>query len=215
MNRRISLPFSFTQDYRAASEVPPPLYTETFSIGKIDIEKSKRMIIKDGLVQNYFFRSTQALTNPVTLGLILSDNLELQLNDGFTKLLDIGTGLFTETVLPNTPFPGIKPSDKIARLQSIVCYEDILEYETYVDENDFSDPQYELASASKLLMNNSTVDTLLLNGTTYPVPGEIEIYNPSGKRFLYLVPYTPKLQRTRVGTSGRFNFTIYSLLEEE
>ncbi|TGL12431.1 hypothetical protein [Leptospira meyeri] len=217
MERRISHPFSFTQDYRSASEDPPPLYTETFSIGKIDIEKAKNLVVRNVLVQSYFFRSTQALSNPVTLALVLSDNLEDSLNDGFIKLVDYGSGLFApeNNVPANTEFPELSVADKISRMPTIVCYEDVLEYEEYTDEDHFSNPQYDFASASKLLLNNSLIDTFLLNGTPYPVPGDIPINNPNGKKYLYIIPYTAKCQRTRVAMSGRINFSIVSLLDED
>ncbi|EMY62149.1 hypothetical protein [Leptospira terpstrae] len=217
MERRISHPFSFTQDYRASSELPPPIYTETFSIGKIDIEKEKKLVIRNALVQSYFFRSTQALSNPVTLAIVLADNLEEVLNDGFTKLVDYGSGIFApENNIPaNSPFPELSVADKISRMPTIVCYEDILEYEDYIDEENFSNPQYDFASASKLLIGNTLVDTFLLNGTPYPVPGDIPIKNPNGKSFLYFFPYTAKCQRTRVAMSGRINFSIVSLSDED
>ncbi len=215
--RRISLPFTFTQDYRAASEEPPPLYTESFSIGKVDIAKSKRLTIKNILIQNYIFKSTQALSNPVKLALLLSNNIEKKLNDDFIKLVDFGIGYFDpeDTVAPGEPFPRIATQDIITSFPTIVCYEDIHEYETYIDENDFENPQYLSASAYKLLDENSLIDQYLISTTNISNSEEIEIHNPQGRKYLYIIPFTPCVQRTRVANSGLINFTLISHEDED
>lgn len=210
--KRVSHPFQFTQDYRAYNERPPlddyPLYSESFSIGKISTKSTHDIIIKNLQIESYIFKSKQALTNPVSLVFIMANNLEGKL---FTDklLLDQNQGFFAEYV------PGsrvnVNPVDLVIGNLFNAAYQGVLQYGInpydYLN-NPKPPPNYPNYSAANLVKDSLIGAIFLLNGTTFNNPGEIVIPNSNQYDYLYIIPYTPNLQYTALAASGRVNFEV-------
>lgn len=209
--RNISHPFVFTQDYRRFDELPAPndypIFSESFSIGKIYIESAEDIIIRNVLIQAYFFRSKQALTNPVKLALIMGDNLEGKLSTS-QLLIDQYTGELS-AIAPGE-FPNVSPVDMIHSHSYIAAYQSVLEYGglpyDYLDPASL--PNYPQASAMQLIKDERISQMFLIQGATFEAPGEIVLKNSNQFQYLYVIPFTPQLQKTMVASSGLINFEV-------
>lgn len=197
--------FSFTQSYRRKDTLPPPddfsMFSESFSIGKINIEDQPEIAISNILVQPYIFRSKIPAKNPVTLAFIMSDNLESSLNDGLNKFYDPFQGFYPDT--PITDFPDEIPAvDQIDDFPLLVAYSQIPEFD--VDEN----PNYLTHSARKLLLDETVIQRYLIQSGVISTP-TIKFYkNTNNKKYLYIIPYAPAIQKTELAISGRISFTL-------
>lgn len=209
--RNISNPFVFTQDYRRYDELPAPndypIFAESFSIGKIYIESSKDIVIRNILIQAYFFRSKQALTNPVKLALIMGDNLEGKLSSS-QLLVDPYAGSFRE--IGSGEKLAVSAVDMIHSFPYIAAYRGVLEFGSLPMDykNPASLPNYKNNSAMQLIKNETINQMFLIQGSTFESPGEIVLKNSNQFRYLYIIPFTPQLQQTMVASSGLINFEV-------
>lgn len=209
--RNISHPFVFTQDYRRFDELPPPndfpIFSESFSIGKIYIESAEDIVIRNILIQAYFFRSKQAMTNPVKLALIMGDDLEYKLSPN-QLLIDSYSGILTP-IIPGEN-PEVSGVDMIHSNPYIAAYQSVLEYGSlpYDYLNPASLSNYRNASAMQLIKDERISQMFLIQGSTYQSPGEIVLKNSNQFRYLYIIPFTPQLQKTMVASSGLINFEV-------
>lgn len=196
--------FSFTQSYRRADALPAPndfaQYSEGFSIAKIDIESRSEIGISNILIQPYFFRSKVPAQNPVTLAFVMADNLEQALNDGLEKLFDFAEGEFPLT--PITDFPDELPAvDQINDYPVRVCYKEIPEIESLEET-------YPTRCARKLILNENVILRYLVQAGVITSPVVNYFKNTNNKKYLYIIPYVPKIQRTELAISGRISFTL-------
>jgi len=210
----ISFSFLFTQSYRRQGEQAPPndfpKYTETGSIGKIDIEHSQEIRISRPLFMTYYFRSKLALENPVTMAFFLADGeIESLLDVPFQRQVDPKVGFYSIDCLPDDPVPSVISEQMQAGYPYRMAFVDIPEF------SDFPDnlvPNYPEASFSKLIYDRTHTVKLanlyLVQSNTFASNEDVFIQNPNRLKYLYLICFLPKLQKTEVALAGRVNFLL-------
>lgn len=197
--------FTFTQSYRRQDFLPAPndfpMFSESFSISKINIDKQSEIAISNMLIQPYFFRSKVPAQNPITLAFLISDNLEDALNDGLPKYIDNFEGNYGST--PITDFPDELPAlDQINDFPYLVAYKEIREFDLS------SNPNYLQHSARKLLLDETVILRFLLQSGVISTPTIKFFNNTNLRKYLYIIPYVPKIQQTELAVSGRISFTL-------
>lgn len=184
-----------------------PIFSETFSISKIYIESIEEIVIRNVLIQAYFFRSKQALENPVNLAILCGDNIEEKLVTPFNKIIDFAKGTFE--LFPSEYEIYIPPQDMIGSFPYRVGYQAQLEFGT--DPQDYltvTESNYFNASANVLLRDETIAQYYLVQGATFSDNREILIKNSNQSQFLYIIPFVPKIQKTLLASSGRINFEV-------
>ncbi|MDF3822208.1 hypothetical protein P3G55_20055 [Leptospira sp. 96542] len=176
-------------------------FSETFSISKIDIDGKSKIGISNILLQPYFFRSKVPAQNPVTLAFVMADNLEYALNDGLPKFLDPSIGYYLTD--PISDFVNELPAlDQVDDYPIRVAYRDIPEFDDHGVSN------YLTHSAKKLLLNENIIRRFLLQAGVIESPVINYFRNTNNKKYLYIIPYVPRIQRTELAMSGRISFTL-------
>ncbi|TGN09766.1 hypothetical protein [Leptospira ilyithenensis] len=209
----VSHSFSFSQSFRRENQKPSPdefpMYSETFSLSRVPIEKSKQVRVSRPLILPYFFRSKLALDNPVNLAFIFADSLEDSLSDGFNKLVDANEGKLNQVIAPGEPIPEIPDHPMQKGFPYRVAYQGVPEYSDYPD---MLEANYFHASASKLVLPSNlaaqVANIYVIQAGSFSSNEDILFQNPNQYSHLYIVPYLPKIQMTEVGVAGRCNFQL-------
>jgi hypothetical protein len=197
--------FTFAQSYRRKDTFPSPddfsMFSESFSISKINIESQKEIAISNMLVQPYFFRSKIPAQNPITLAFIMSDNIEFSLNDEIPKFVDFFKGEFPEIAITDF-FESLPALDQIDDFPLIVAYQGIPEFDNLGNSN------YLQHSARKLLLNEDIILRYIVQSGIISTPTIKYFNNTNLKKYLYAIAYVPKIQNSELAVSGRFSFTL-------
>ncbi|WP_238777861.1 hypothetical protein [Leptospira bandrabouensis] len=135
------------------------------------------------------------------MAFLMADDLENALNDGLPKFIDSYEGNFGS--LPITDFPGeLSALDQINDFPYLVAYKDIPEFD--IDSN----PNYLQHSARKLLLDETVILRYLVQSGVISTPTIKFFNNTNLRKYLYIIPYVPKIQQTELAVSGRISFTL-------
>lgn len=217
--RQISVQFGFSQDYRRQDELAFPnefpIYTESSTISKINIQDSRIVRISKPSFQIYGFRSKLALSNPVSLAFIAAnEDLESLFNDNYFKRFDDKKGIY-EDLLPNTNLPQILTEQIQKDDPYRVLYKEIEEFADYPSNETENYPN---ASFRKIVLDTSINKHIMqvysIQSNSYQTDDEIILKNSNNYSFVYLIAYLLRLQNTQVAASGRCSFMIEESNEE-
>lgn len=205
--KNIIAPFAFTQSYRERDQQPAPdnypMYSETFTVSKIRIDASELISIRNVLVQMFQYTTKRGLDNPPKLLLFMSDEStenEFNGNSSFTRLVDSRAGIFSSFLNISIP-----PADSIIDNPYRLAYYQVYEYP---GDDTNQPPNYENASAYYHLIGKQACGSYIIAGNTFSSSSEILITNKSRYNYLYIIPFTPKLQKTEIAVSGQINFDM-------
>lgn len=218
--RQISLQFGFSQDYRRQDQLPSPdefpIYSETATISKINIQDSRLVRISKPSFQIYGFRSKLALSNPVSIAIIASnEDLEDLFKDPFVKLFDDKNGIYDTAIAPNSNLPQLLTEEIQKDDPYRIAYsqiEEFSDYPTNLIEN------YKLASFRKIVLdtyiNKEVLQIYSVQSDSYQSQDELLFKNSNNYSFIYLIPYVLRIQKTQVAVSGRLSFMLEDIQEE-
>lgn len=217
MIRKISQSLKIIQSYRRQGErVAPddfPMYSESATITKIDIDGALDLRISQILITPNTFRSKQAVNNPPSIAFVFADDLERLFTDDFDKLVDVGEGTFTQTILAGDDFPIFENEQDINYfLPRVVGYDQIPEFADYPTN---SVPNYLNGYIGKILLDpenkiKKTIGDVFMLQSASPIQitSDILFQNSNGMKSLYLIPFFNAIQRTEIVLTARINFVL-------
>jgi len=193
--RHISHPVVLTQSYDSVTDK----YSETFSAALVRITNNTRVRIKHLLNQGFYFKTVNAIDTPVSLAFALVDESPGDIAKGIFEAdntialqADPHEGSFSSYTGLNPEILEIAPNDlELYRPHRFAFFN--------VDA-----AKYNTGSAQGILKNYEVLSSLLVQGTSFPVPFELHL--TTQKQYLLLLAYIAGLKKTELACSLRISF---------
>lgn len=190
-------------------------FSETFTISKIPCESNKDIVISNINVLPQDYENSQALDNIIQLAFILANGLEFTYSD--ITHIDNGEGNFYElfngqknklTITPdtqqiNSPKKFIYFSIPLTPIE--INDTDLIKFAKSKANNDI---YRDNSSYSKIQDRNISL-MLPLTKTTYSLSNsKFHIENSSNKKYLYIIPFVPRLQENTLIIATQIIFDL-------
>ncbi|MCB1157620.1 MAG: hypothetical protein H7A25_18525 [Leptospiraceae bacterium] len=196
MERRyVSLPFSYSQSYKVSETTgDPELYSEGFSVQKVNIAKHDIITIKNIRQFTETIWKKKAADVVPKLSFVFGNEVEKIFFNQYLRINPSGYELITPSSPEDLVYAPAIESELPIRF---------INYEVYIKslEDFYSDCVFfKIASIKKFQFPVSQVNSEV---------GDIELKNDSASDFLYIIPYCASLLQTEFYGSGTIQFELY------
>lgn len=196
-SRHISQPVALTQSYDPINGK----FTETFSVGLVKLSGTKRMRLRNLVNQGFYFRTTNAIDTPVTVGIFTTSQRMRDIIDRappgmFTVQADPETGIY-QTYVPN-----VNPEILEVANKEVNPF-----YPHRFALYDVDEALYDVGVSARGLISQFLLhEALLTQGTSFLSPSDIDIKSQGA--YLLIVPFLASLKKTELACASRLSFTL-------